>query len=169
MDPLRLETEHLELTPLPVRAAAGLPRDRAGVAAALAAELSDEWPNPDLYGVLQRHAALTAELEHFGVWVMIERSTVTVVGDIGFHAPPADGVIEIGYSVVPSRRRRGYATEAARALVAWAAAQPDVRELVAGCDPANRASVATLERAGFERTEPADGELRWRLGPLAPR
>jgi RimJ/RimL family protein N-acetyltransferase len=41
------------------------------------------------------------------------RATGMVIGDIGFRGPPdAAGIVEIGYSVVAGRRRRGYATEA---------------------------------------------------------
>jgi ribosomal-protein-alanine N-acetyltransferase len=168
MGTLRVATDRLELTPLPGPAAAGLPDDRAGVERALAAQLSPEWPDPSLFGVLARHASGPADAERFGVWVIIERRSATVVGDIGFHGPPDDeGVVEIGYSVVPSRRRRGYANEAAAALVAWARAEPGVRGLVAGCEPGNLASIATLERAGFQRTGEANGELRWRYaGPI---
>jgi ribosomal-protein-alanine N-acetyltransferase len=108
------------------------------------------------------------EEERFGIWVMIERKSGVVVGDVGFHGPPDDsGVIELGYCVVPSRRQRGYATEAARAIVEWAISQQDVQVVVAGCDPSNVPSVCTLERAGFCRTSEANGELRWRYGRLA--
>jgi len=155
-----LSTEHLDLTPLPVRAAAALPEDRGAAARLLGAKLSAEWPDPHLVGILRRHAEGP---EHFGVWVMVERDTATVVGDIGFHGPPdGSGTVEIGYSVVPSRRGRGYATQAAIALVGWARSQPGVRAVVAGCDPGNAASIVTLERAGFHRTGGADGEIRWR-------
>ena len=62
-----------------------------------------------------------------GAWVVIEAESDTVVGDIGFIRPPDDaGEIEVGYSVVPSRRRRGYATEALQALAHWAFEQPGV-------------------------------------------
>ena len=89
----------------------------------------------------------------FGVWVIVERATGTVVGDIGFMGPPDDrATVEIGYSVVPDRRRRGYATEAARAMVGWALRRPDVNAVVAGCDEDNVASIRTLERTGFDRT-----------------
>ena len=96
----------------------------------------------------------------------------TVVGDIGFHGPPDEaGRAEIGYSVVPGRRGRGYATEAAAALLRWAQAQPGVRQVVAGCDPGNAASATVLERAGLVRAGEAAGEaggetgdeLRWHV------
>lgn len=164
---LALLTEHLELRPLPVPAAALLPEDREAAAGAVEAALDAEWPDPNLLGVLRRHADAPPELERFGVWVMIERDRRTVVGDIGFHGPPDEtGRVEIGYSVVPSRRHRGYATEAASALVAWARSQHSVHVIVAGCDPGNEPSIRTLERVGFQRTGVVNGEIRWRYGGL---
>lgn len=41
----------------------------------------------------------------------------TLVGTVSYKRPPTDGVVEIGYSVVPSCQRRGLATEASRALI----------------------------------------------------
>ncbi len=162
---LRLFTDRLELTPLPAEAAAALPEDREAAGHALGAGLSAEWPDPGLVGLLRRQAHASADTERFGVWVMIERTSRSVVGDIGFHGPPDDaGTIEVGYSVIPSRRRRGYATEAAGALVGWARNQPEVHGVVAGCDPNNAASICTLERVGFRRTGAANGEIRWRYG-----
>ena len=161
---LRLLTERLELRPLPALAAAALPENRAEASRALGVRLHAEWPHPELVGLLHRQAAASADTERFGVWVMIERNNSgNVIGDIGFHGPPDDaGAIEIGYSVVPDRRRDGYATEAANALIAWALSQHGVRVIVAGCDPNNIASIHTLERIGFRRSGEANGELRWR-------
>lgn len=162
---LRLVTERLWLVPLPVQAAQVLPGDRQSAARALGAPLSSEWPAPELEGVLRRHARAAQAVERFGVWVMIEQASRTVVGDLGFHGPPDEvGTIEIGYAVVPSRRRRGYATEAAGALIAWVLSEPTVEAVVAGCKPDNVASIATLEGVGFHRTGQANGEIRWRYG-----
>jgi [ribosomal protein S5]-alanine N-acetyltransferase len=165
MRTLRLLTDRLELKPLPAAAAAALPEERAAASRALGAPLTSEWPDPSLSGLLRRHASASAEAECFGIWVIIERSSGYVVGDIGFHGPPDDaGTVEIGYSVIPSRRRRGYATEAARALVNWAQVQTSVHGIVAGCDPHNAPSIGTLERVGFRRTGESNGEIRWRYG-----
>lgn len=163
MQTLRLHTHRLDLKPLPLEAAAALPEGREEASRALAAQLSPEWPGSHLFGLLRRHASAPAELACFGIWVMIERDDGRVIGDVGFHGPPDEaGTIEIGYSVVPTRQGRGYAAEAARALVRWALSQPSVLCVVAGCDPHNLPSVRTLERVGFYRTGEADGELRWR-------
>lgn len=165
MRALQLLTERLELKSLSAQAAAALPEDRENACRDIGAQLAEAWPDPDLLGVLRRQAAASPDSECFGVWVMIERDSRCVVGDIGFHGPPDEaGAIEVGYSVVPSHRRRGYATEAAVALIEWARSQPSVHGIVAGCDPQNVPSVRTLERVGFYRTGEANGEIRWRYG-----
>jgi ribosomal-protein-alanine N-acetyltransferase len=158
---MRLLTKRLELRPLTMAAAQVLADDPAAAARLLGAALAPEWPQPDLLEVLPRQRA---GHERFGVWVVVERETGTVVGDAGFHGPPdTEGAVELGYSIVPDRRRRGYATEAAGALVAWALAEPGLAAVVAGCVPGNVASIRTLERLGFARAGEREGELRWRL------
>lgn len=155
----------MELRPLPAAAAGALPKDREEAARHLGAALPLDWPQPDLLDVLPLQASSSPSDERFGVWVMIDRETASVVGDIGFMGPPSEsGSVEIGYSVIPSRRRRGYATEAAQAIVDWALDQPEIRIVVAGCDGDNVPSIRTLERIGFHRTGEADGKIRWRYG-----
>ena len=135
MKQLALQTTRLELRPLPSAAARALPDDRETAARLLGAALSADWPQPDLLDVLPMQAAAEQSGERFGVWVIIERESTTVVGDIGFMGPPGeDGGVEIGYCVIPDRRGRGYASEAVAALVAWALAQPGVGSVAARCD-----------------------------------
>jgi ribosomal-protein-alanine N-acetyltransferase len=164
MSSLQLRTERLELFPLPREAAASLPGDREDAARIIGAKLSADWPAPDLLDVLPMQAATEQDQARYGVWVIVERDTATVIGDIGFLGPPGtDETVEIGYSIVPDRRRRGYATEAARELITWAGQQPGVGAVIAACDPDNQASIRTLERLGFARTGTAVERLRWRL------
>ena len=85
-----------------------------------------------------------------------------VVGHAGFHGPPdGDGMVEVGYTVLPHLRGRGYATAALAALVAEAAAAPDVRVVRASVSPDNPASLAVVRRAGFvlvgEQVDDEDG------------
>ncbi|GGT61642.1 GNAT family N-acetyltransferase [Actinomadura citrea] len=82
---------------------------------------------------------------------IIERSTGLVVGAVGLFWPPADGAVEFGYGIVPSRRRRGYATEAARAIVAFALTAPGVDKVVATVEPSNPASARVLVNAGLRQ------------------
>lgn len=95
--------------------------------------------------------------------------TQQIIGTAGFKGPPdADGVVEIAYGIVPSFERRGYATEAARALVDYALGTGEVHRVIAHTLPTANASTGVLERCGFEWThdvvDPEDGPIwRWEL------
>src|SRR5262249_28312880 len=122
-----------------------------------------EWPQPDLLPLLRRQAASSEREAEFGIWLIIERGAAIVVGDAGFKGAPTDRMVEIGYSIIPSRRRRGYATEAARALISWALERDAVDTVVAACAIDNVASIRTLERLGFTRSGAEGGEIQWLL------
>ena len=57
----------------------------------------------------------------FGLWGVIRRSDGRFLGDCGPMLQPVDDELipEVGYHIVPAEQGRGYATEAARASVAW--------------------------------------------------
>jgi RimJ/RimL family protein N-acetyltransferase len=73
-----------------------------------------------------------------------------VVGNAGFHGPPDDeGRVEIGYSVLEEHRRRGYAEETVRALMAWATAEHGITRFRASISPDNAASLSLIRKLGF--------------------
>ncbi|MFH8350316.1 GNAT family N-acetyltransferase [Streptomyces sp. NPDC018045] len=90
-------------------------------------------------------------LTDYGHRQIIERASDLVVGSIGLFWPPADGSIEVGYGIVASRRGRGYASEATRAIVEFALTAPGVHTVCAGVELSNPASVRVLEKAGLHR------------------
>ena len=76
----------------------------------------------------------------------------TAVGAAGFHgSPDADGMVEVGYSVDPDFRRRGYARAAMQVLLDRAVAHPDVRVLRASISPDNEPSLNLVASFGLER------------------
>ncbi|MEW2578761.1 GNAT family N-acetyltransferase [Streptomyces syringium] len=87
----------------------------------------------------------------YGQRQIVERETGLVVGAIGLFWPPADRAIEVGYGIVPSRRGRGYATEATRALAGFVLAAPGVDTVYANVELSNPASGRVLEKAGLRR------------------
>ncbi|MFI8931329.1 GNAT family N-acetyltransferase [Streptomyces sp. NPDC053474] len=92
-------------------------------------------------------------LHAYGHRLVVERGSGLVVGSIGLFWPPAEGVLEVGYGVVPSRRGRGYASEATRAVVEFALSSPDVHAVYATVELSNPASVRVLEKAGLRRCD----------------
>jgi RimJ/RimL family protein N-acetyltransferase len=123
------------------------------------------YPLPDTHdGVafVVRHG-----VEDFGFYLVVRREEGLVVGEIGFVGPPKQGSVMIGYAIVPSARRQGYATEAITALTEWALAQPGVDEVLAQTLPDNEPSIRALLRAGFAEIEPAERVRRFALSAPA--
>jgi RimJ/RimL family protein N-acetyltransferase len=99
-------------------------------------------------------------------FVLVHRASDSVIGRCGFKGPPgADGVVEIAYGVAPEHQGKGYATEAARALVSYAFNAGQVRVVRAHTLPKPNASTRVLTKCGFRRVgeviDPEDG-LVWR-------
>ncbi len=64
-----------------------------------------------------------------------------VVGHAGFHGPPDEnGMVELGYSIDPARRRRGYARACLETLIRVAAEDVEVKTERATIGPDNVAS-----------------------------
>ncbi len=99
-------------------------------------------------------------------FALVHQSSGTVVGRCGFKGPPtAAGVVEIAYGVTPEYQGKGYATEAAAALVSYALSHEQVRTVRAHTLPRANASTRVLTKCGFRRVgeviDPEDG-LVWR-------
>lgn len=63
----------------------------------------------------------------------------------------ASGTLELGFQLCRNAWGQGYATEAAKAVIAWTASQ-GIAALIAGHHPENHASRRTLQRLGFRYT-----------------
>ncbi|QUQ70057.1 GNAT family N-acetyltransferase [Kutzneria sp. CA-103260] len=127
------------------------------------AEWADDFPAEGdrvIAGLLDQNRAWLGEHGHR---LIIERDGGRVVGAIGLFWPPHEGILEIGYGVVASRRGRGYATEAARALAAFALAAPGVDTVFADVELSNPASMRVLEKAGFQQWSTVENRARFRM------
>lgn len=87
-------------------------------------------------------------------WAVCERDRGEFLGAAGING--IGPTVEIAYHLIPRFWGRGVMTEACQAVAdwIWRALKPDALE--AYVDPANRSSIALLDRLGFE----VDGELR---------
>ncbi|AIR96679.1 GNAT family N-acetyltransferase [Streptomyces glaucescens] len=85
-----------------------------------------------------------------GRWAVQRRDDGTVVGGLGIRLlPPYEDDLEVSWQLAPEAWGRGYAVEAARALIGWAF-DHDTDELFAVARPANRRAVATARRLGMQ-------------------
>jgi [ribosomal protein S5]-alanine N-acetyltransferase len=74
------------------------------------------------------------------------------VGAGGFHGgPDGDGMVEVGYSIDPAYRRRGYARAVLQLLIDRATAHSEVSVLRATISPDNEPSLNLVAQFPFER------------------
>ena len=65
--------------------------------------------------------------------------------------PNDNGAAELGYTVYPKFRRRGYATEATQGLMDWALRQQRVERFLVSISPDNDPSLAMAVKLGFRQ------------------
>jgi len=91
----------------------------------------------------------------FGYWLVEEKSTGALVGEVGLAdfrreiEPSFEGTPEIGWILTPEHHGKGYATEAVDAVLGWAKRDLGAKEVVCLIDPENLASLRLAERLGF--------------------
>ncbi len=155
-----LTTERLVLRPV-------RPRDHALLLA--------HWTAPDVRrflfdGGVMSADEVTAAIEDslrdfaaagYGVWLIQGKDQEDLVGTAGLRPLEHTG-LEIFYSLVPGSRGKGYATEAARAVIEHALGPLGLPEVLAEVDAGNTASVAVAERLGMTAFAVVPGTL----GPM---
>jgi [ribosomal protein S5]-alanine N-acetyltransferase len=151
-------TPRLSLEPITLEFVEAVFRgDRAALEAVARAKVPNAWPGKALV-----ERAFSASLERirqdpetrlWGDRLMISPgSERLVVGSVIFHGRPDDtGIAEVGYGVEETYQNRGLASEATRACVEWALAQPAIRAVTATTPPWHTASIRVLENAGLVR------------------
>ena len=100
-------------------------------------------------------------------WLIVEHGEVVGLCSVIRDPGPAR-LVEIGYGVAPTRRRRGVAGRALADIVSWARSDAQVHALAAETSPSNQPSQRALETSGFqkigERVDEEDGQLiRWEI------
>lgn len=102
------------------------------------------WPDLETLDTLPRiinNLDKVTEPTGFESWMMIERATNLIIGDIGFKGRPNEaGEIDLGYGVIASNRKKRFALEAATGILKWAFNQEKVKAVTASCQIDNLGS-----------------------------
>jgi ribosomal-protein-alanine N-acetyltransferase len=160
-----LETQRLRLVPMTLDMVETIVRrDRSGAERALdvalaaagfatGARLPEAWPNDDLiarafpYSLDAIRSAPDVRL--WGDSMVLPRDGNRVVGSVVFHGKPEDGIAEVGYGIEDGSRGQGLATEATRACVEWALAEPGIVAVQATTFPWHHASLGVIRKCGM--------------------
>ena len=139
---------------------------RDALGAALGVDVPDSWP-PELYDADAVRWTINWIAEHpenadWSLFYIAEApadaaSRPRLIGVAGYKgAPDEQGVVEIGYGIVPERRRRGFAREAVEGLLARAFGDARVGTVIAHTLPELVASIGVLRATGFSFDGPGN-------------
>jgi ribosomal-protein-alanine N-acetyltransferase len=159
-----ITTPRLALVPLaPEAIRALIAGDRAAAQRTIGLALPDEFPTEgDLEGFLPVQLFRMEQAPNRREWmarlIVVDQGN-RLAGHCGFHGPPdVIGRAEIGYTVFTEFRGRGFAKEAARALVRWAFDHGE-REVFATVSPDNVPSLAVVRALGFTQVGTQEDEV----------
>lgn len=170
MSPAPLDTARLKLIPATLELADADLHNRLEFSHQLGARVLDSWPPP-----LNDENSMRWTVDYlrrrpgaagWTAWYWIAKKHKPVaVGMGGFKGLPAAGAAEIGYSLLPEFRGKGYASEAVSALLEWSFSRPELDRVVAETSPELAPSIRLLERAGFAAVGPGSepGSVRFEL------
>jgi [ribosomal protein S5]-alanine N-acetyltransferase len=161
IEPIR--TERLQLISCSAETIEALLAGTSGLA------VPEGWPDEHVAGYLRMRADQMRASPPWEEWlvraVVLDAPDEPMVGYAGFHGPPgingpgAVDAVELGYTIFEPHRGRGYATEAAQALMDWAREEHGIHRFIASVAPGNAPSLAIVRKLGFvQRGEQWDEE-----------
>ena len=84
-------------------------------------------------------------------YALMLRDAENLIGHMVFHPWFAPRTYEIGWVLHPDYHRRGYASEAALALLRYGFTALNLHRIIATCQPENPASYGVMEKIGMRR------------------
>ena len=125
--------------------------DRESLARILGVTVPDAWPVEHYDDGVREWCLKALDADPSTPWrlrYVVLRDANTLIGTCGAFRPDPATVV-IGYSILPDYRRRGYASEAAQALIDFALAQDGVERVVADTYPELAASIGVMQKCGM--------------------
>jgi RimJ/RimL family protein N-acetyltransferase len=110
----------------------------------------------DEAATMARRIRASLARDGWGLWAVEIKDGAPFIGFVGLSKPEFRDDIEIGWRLAPSAWGHGYATEAARAAVAFGFTTLALPEIVSFTVPANLPSQRVMERLGMTRDPSAD-------------
>lgn len=90
------------------------------------------------------------EFAEIGLVLAIEKETKSLIGSAGFHdLPNSDGMIEIGFGIVPAMQNKGFGQELLRGMWQMILEDSIVKILRYTVSPENLPSVHIIEKLNF--------------------
>jgi ribosomal-protein-alanine N-acetyltransferase len=125
------------------------------------------WPDHDVIETLPRIIKNFSRVESptgFESWMIIKNDTMEIIGDLGFKGFNNDKEnVDLGYGIIKEERKKGYAEEAATALIKWTFSTDIVKEITAACLFNNVSSTNLLKKLNFTEIKKENDMVYWAL------
>lgn len=164
---MRIETERLILIPMDYDFIVSKLERRESLLEKNGVKINEEYfYSSDIIDILpmMKEEVSKNGVDGFGPWLIILKDTNRIIGSCGCHGEP-DGnkEVEIGYGIDADSRRKGYASEAIKAFIAWLIENKDLNAILADCNLDNAASAGVLENNNMIETKRDDKLIYWKL------
>nr|WP_246408637.1 GNAT family N-acetyltransferase [Granulicella aggregans] len=160
--PETITTPRLELIAITPEALRSEQAADGTLASILNCRVPAEWPHadwePHVFELLLSTFAEHPEDIDWHRYILLrseDQEKPVLIGTTGaFRWPSNRSEAEFGYAILPEFRLHGYATEAAKAMLAWIEAQNAVSTVIAHTYPELLGSIRILERCNFTVSGP---------------
>jgi len=150
------------------------PTMRAELGAAIGTLVPEEWPHenwePHVFEYLLNLYSVDPEAIGWCRYLALRHpGGRTLIGSFGCGLPrPETGEAELGYGILPSWQRQGYAPEAVLAMLPWLESRRPIRAFVAQTFPHLYGSIRVLEKCGFHHAGPGfeENTILFRRSPI---
>lgn len=146
---MMIETDRLRLIPCDIPHYEAVMKGGAALSQLLEVQVSEPWTEfPE--GILISYDQMKSDPSLYGwfFYFIIHKAENKIIGNGGYKGKPDEqGVVEIGYEIMPDYRGQGYATEMVKGLLNNAFSYPEVNKVIAHTLPDYNASVRVLQKA----------------------
>jgi RimJ/RimL family protein N-acetyltransferase len=129
--------------------------------------LNEKWPLSDTIDILYFLKDILkddteSETEAFGLWMIIRKKDMAIIGDIGFKGKPNSKFeVEIGFGIIDDEQKNGYGYESVSALLKWILQKDNVKLVKANCLLDNKASIKLLKKCGMKELKRDNSLIYW--------
>lgn len=163
----RLITERLILIPFTLQICENLIKDDFSDIIKMGLKQGKGWPDKDVIETLPKIITNLSRVQlptGFESWMIIKNDTLEIIGDLGFKGFNDDeDTVDIGYGIIKSERRKGYAEEATKELIKWTFSTNRVKKITARCLIDNLSSVNLLQKLYFAEIKKDHEMIYWLL------
>jgi len=114
--------------------------------------------------LMQQYESSKSPAETPIVFGVCRKESGELIGHAGLS--PLNGAVEIGYAIEDCQQRKGYATDAIKAISSWGLSFYRLPEILGVVAAANTASCRALEKAGFTLSEEKEQALHGKVRPV---